>query len=87
MKWNLDEMMIHQPWSPEFVILVLDPSWSLVPHNMPALQEMSLEMLGRHNEFECGSGTPLLKKFRAQFALKTPKRHQRWRHQIFEALP
>jgi hypothetical protein len=45
-------------------------------------QEMSQEKVGRHYEFECGFGIPLLKKFRAQFAAQspqtpeTPKRHQ-----------
>jgi hypothetical protein len=46
--------------------------------------------LGRHYEFECGFGIPLLKKYRAQFAAQspqtpeTPKRHKRCRHQILK---
>jgi hypothetical protein len=53
---KVNEMMIptpdHQPWSHQF--LALDPSSSLVAYDIPALQQTSQEMLGRHYEFECG---------------------------------
>jgi hypothetical protein len=67
----------HQLWS-QIQFVVLDPSCSFVAHDIPELQEMSQEEVGRHYEFECGFGIPPLKKYRAQSPQtpETPKKHQ-----------
>ncbi len=79
-------MMIPTPGHQSQVeFVVLDPSCSFGAQDTPELQDMSQEKVGRHYEFECGFGVPLLKKYRAQSPQtpETPKRHQHCRLQAW----